>query len=83
MTDAPLGAPATPAAVPTVGPRPTPGTRPRRPSATELVAPFASAASAEALSAALADPKWLADERAAALESFDALPIESNVLYTT
>jgi Fe-S cluster assembly scaffold protein SufB len=47
------------------------------------VAPFASAATAEALSAALADPKWLADERAAALAAFVELPIESNVLYTT
>jgi Fe-S cluster assembly scaffold protein SufB len=35
------------------------------------------------VTAALADPKWLADERAAALAAFDDLPIEANVLYTT
>jgi Fe-S cluster assembly scaffold protein SufB len=76
VTDAPSGAPA-----PTV-PRPTASARPRR-SPTELVAPFVSAETAARVSAALADPKWLADERSSALAAFADLPIESNVLYTS
>jgi Fe-S cluster assembly scaffold protein SufB len=76
MTDAPVGAPAKPAA------RPTVPARPRR-SPTALTLPWTDADTVRSAAQARDEPEWLIADRLEAIEAFAALPIESNVLYTT
>jgi Fe-S cluster assembly scaffold protein SufB len=57
--------------------------RPVRRAPTDLPFRFADKKLAERLSAERSEPDWLRTERIAAFEVFDALPIESNLLYTT
>jgi Fe-S cluster assembly scaffold protein SufB len=53
-----------------------------RRSPADLPFSFANRALAETLAAAREEPDWLRDERTAACEAFEALPVESNQLYT-
>jgi Fe-S cluster assembly scaffold protein SufB len=65
-----------------------PSSRPARPeraprrSATDLPFTFVDAALVGAVADAHAEPDWLRADRLAALAAFDALPVESNRLYT-
>ena len=54
---------------------------PRR-SPAELPFRFADRDLVESLVAERAEPEWLRDDRIAALEAFEALPVEANQLYT-
>jgi Fe-S cluster assembly scaffold protein SufB len=56
--------------------------RARRRSPADLPIHFADQALAEALAAEREEPGWLRDERLAASQAFDALPVEGNQLYT-
>ncbi|MGH2475404.1 MAG: hypothetical protein ACRDIL_09065, partial [Candidatus Limnocylindrales bacterium] len=56
--------------------------RPVRRAPTDLPFTFADRSLAETLGAERAEPDWLRAERIAAWEAFDALPLESNQLYT-
>jgi Fe-S cluster assembly scaffold protein SufB len=69
----------------TVEPSTAPVARPRpvRRAPTDLPFTFADRALAEALAADRSEPDWLRDERIAASEAFEALPLEPNQLYTT
>ncbi|MEW5990533.1 MAG: SufD family Fe-S cluster assembly protein [Chloroflexota bacterium] len=58
-----------------------PARAPRR-SPTDLPFRFADRGLAEALAAEREEPAWLRDERVAAWQAFEALPVESNQLYT-
>ncbi len=49
----------------------------------DLTLGFASEPSVRSIASAASEPAWLLADRLAALRSFDALPIESNSLYTT
>ncbi len=60
--------------------RPTP---PIRQAPTDLTLSFVDEATVRAVAAAAADPAWLLADRLAGLRGFEALPIESNQLYTT
>ena len=69
----------------TVEPSTAPVARPRpvRRAPTDLPFTFANQALAETLATDRGEPDWLRAERIAAWAAFDALPIESNQLYTT
>ncbi len=69
----------------TVEPSTAPVARPRpvRRAPTDLPFTFADQALVDALASDRAEPEWLRAERIAALEAFEALPIEPNQLYTT
>ena len=69
-------------AVPASNIEPTRPARTPRRSPTELPFRFADEALARALAAERAEPDWLRDERLAAWAAFEALPVESNQLYT-
>jgi Fe-S cluster assembly scaffold protein SufB len=56
--------------------------RPQRRGPAELPFTFADRGLAEALAAEREEPAWLRDERIAAWTAFEALPVESNQLYT-
>ena len=60
--------------------RPTP---PARQAPTDLTLTFVDEATVRATAAAAADPDWLLADRLEGLRGFEALPIESNQLYTT
>jgi Fe-S cluster assembly scaffold protein SufB len=66
-----------------------PATRPARPAAsarqapTDLTLSFVNEATAREVAASRGDPDWLLADRLAGLRAFDALPIETNQLYTT
>src|SRR5258705_372994 len=68
VTDAPATEPARP--------------RPVRRSPADLPFKFADRGLAEALAAERGEPAWLRAERVAALEAFEAMPVETNQLYT-
>ena len=57
--------------------------RPVRRAPADLPFAFADRDLALALAAERGEPDWLRDERLAALAAFEALPVESNQLYTT
>lgn len=57
--------------------------RPARQAPADLTLTFIDEANVRAVAAAAGDPEWLLADRLAALRGFDALPIESNQLYTT
>jgi len=67
---------------------PASNTEPARPARTPRRAPadlpfrFADRGLAQALAAERSEPDWLRDERLAAWQAFEALPVESNQLYT-
>ena len=67
---------------------PASNTKPARPARTPRRAPadlpfrFADRGLAQALAAERSEPDWLRDERLAAWQAFEALPVESNQLYT-
>ncbi|MDO8485974.1 MAG: SufD family Fe-S cluster assembly protein [Candidatus Limnocylindrales bacterium] len=61
----------------------SPRPRPARRVATDLPFSFADRGLAKALAAERSEPDWLRAERIAALEAFEALPLEPNQLYTT
>jgi Fe-S cluster assembly scaffold protein SufB len=56
---------------------------PARQAPTDLTLSFIDEATVRAVAAAAADPEWLLADRLAGLRGFDALPIESNQLYTS
>ena len=63
-----------------------PAARPQAPirqAPTDLTLSFVDEATVSAVAAAAADPAWLLADRLAGLRGFEALPIESNRLYTT
>ncbi len=62
---------------------PKPGPRPVRRAPSDLPFSFADRALIERLETERGEPGWLRAERTAAADVFDALPIESNRLYTT
>ena len=66
---------------------PTAGSSVSRPSArqapTDLTLSFVDEATVRELAASRGDPEWLLAARLAGLRAFDALPIETNPLYTT
>ena len=66
---------------------PTAGSSVSRPSArqapTDLTLSFVDEATLRSTAGAAADPDWLLADRLTALRAFDALPIETNPLYTT
>src|SRR5258706_14817703 len=68
----------------TTGPAPDPAARPRpvRRSPADLPFKFADRGLAEALAAERGEPAWLRAERVAALDAFEAMPVETNQLYT-
>jgi len=57
-------------------------TRPRRRAPADLPFSFPDQALAEALAAQREEPDWLRAERIAAWQSYEALPVEANQLYT-
>src|SRR5512146_1684008 len=57
--------------------------RARRRAPADLPFTFADQELADALATQRDEPDWLRDERLAALAAFEALPVESNQLYTT
>ncbi len=59
-----------------------PKARPQRRGPADLPFRFADRALAETLAAQREEPTWLRDERIAAWQVFEALPVESNLLYT-
>jgi Fe-S cluster assembly protein SufD len=61
----------------------SPRPRPVRRAATDLPFTFADRGLAQALAAERDEPAWLAAERLAAFDAFEALPLEPNQLYTT
>jgi Fe-S cluster assembly scaffold protein SufB len=61
----------------------SPRPRPARRAPSDLPFQFADRGLAEALATERSEPDWLRDERIAAFEAFDGLPIEPNQLYTT
>jgi Fe-S cluster assembly scaffold protein SufB len=61
----------------------SPRPRPVRRAPTDLPFRFADRGLAQALAAERSEPDWLRDERLAAFEAFERLPIEPNQLYTT
>lgn len=61
----------------------SPRPRPVRRAPTDLPFAFVDRALAEALATERSEPDWLRAERLAALDAFEALPIEPNQLYTT
>ena len=71
------------AAAPSAGParpaRPTPA----RQTPTDLTLSFVDEATVRAVAASRGDPGWLLADRLAGLHAFEALPIETNQLYTT
>jgi Fe-S cluster assembly protein SufB/Fe-S cluster assembly protein SufD len=69
------------AAAPTTGPA---ASRPSaRQAPTDLTLSFVNEATVRELAASRGDPDWLLADRLAGLRAFDALPIETNPLYTT
>jgi Fe-S cluster assembly protein SufD len=72
--DSPAAAGSAPAAAPAARPRRAPA---------DLPFAFADAALADALGAERDEPAWLRDDRRAAAEAYEGLPVESNELYTT
>jgi Fe-S cluster assembly scaffold protein SufB len=56
--------------------------RPARRGPADLPLTFLDRAFVEALVAARGEPAWLLEDRLAALAAFEALPVESNLLYT-
>src|SRR5258706_2885672 len=68
----------------TPAPETEPAARPRpvRRSPADLPFKFADRGLAEALAAERGEPAWLRAERVAALEAFEAMPVETNQLYT-
>jgi Fe-S cluster assembly protein SufD len=75
-TETPAGSPAAVGSVPATTPRAR-----RAPAA--LPFDFPDAALASTLAAERAEPAWLQDDRAAAADAFERLPVEANELYTT
>lgn len=75
-TETPAGSPAP------AGTTPATPSRVRRAPA-ELPFDFADVALAERLGAEREEPAWLRDDRRAAAEAYERLPVESNELYTT
>ncbi len=57
--------------------------RPARQSPSDLTLSFVDEATVRRTAGAAADPDWLVADRLAGLHAFDALPIETNQLYTT
>jgi len=76
----PTGLTATGAAAP--GATAPPAARPARRGPADLPFSFADRALAQALASERDEPAWLRDDRLAALAAFDALPVETNPLYT-
>ena len=58
-------------------------TQPVRRSPTDLTLEFVDEATVRSTAAAAANPDWLLADRLAGLAAFDALPMETNPLYTT
>jgi Fe-S cluster assembly protein SufD len=61
---------------------PTARPRPARRSPSDLPFRFADRGLAQALAAERGEPDWLREERLAAWEAFEAMPVEGNLLYT-
>jgi Fe-S cluster assembly scaffold protein SufB len=59
-----------------------PQSRPQRRSPADLPFSFADRALAQSLAAERREPGWLREERLAAAQAFEALPVEGNQLYT-
>ena len=58
------------------------GGRPARQAPTDLTLGFVDEATVRAVAVGNAEPEWLLEDRLAALRAFEALPIETNQLYT-
>ena len=69
-------------AAPTAAARPARAIRPAPQAPTDLTLGFIDEVNVRALSAATAEPEWLLADRLAGLTAFDALPVETNQLYT-
>jgi Fe-S cluster assembly scaffold protein SufB len=65
------------------GPAATPTSVASRQGPLDLTLGFVDEATVRAVAAAAADPDWLLADRLAGLRAFEALPIETNPLYTT
>ncbi len=73
---------AVPASNTDTGPAPARPPRALRRAPADLPFRFADRGLAQALAAERSEPAWLRDERIAACQAFEALPVESNQLYT-